>query len=184
MPIDIAGLDSVGVTLPAVADLFDERGITAFLLHYRLVPTGDDAAVDCAAALADDLLWEASVHPIVPLAVEDGRAAVSLVRRHARQLGVAADSIGMVGFSAGATVTIGVAAGDQLMARPDWAACLYPELAEPVDAPMTSAGPPLFIAAACDDEYDAHLDSVRLHQKWLAAGGVSELHLYERGGHG
>ncbi|HEY8788040.1 MAG TPA: hypothetical protein VIM10_02725 [Actinopolymorphaceae bacterium] len=28
------------------------------------------------------------------------------------------------------------------------------------------------------------MDSLRLHQKWLAAGGRSELHLYERGGHG
>lgn len=168
----------------AVADMFDERGISPFVLHYRLVQTGDDAAVDCVAALADDVLWKASVHVVVPLAVEDGRAAVSFVRRYAREFGVAADGIGMVGFSAGATVTIGVAAGGQPMARPDWAACLYPELAEPVDGPMTDAGPPLFVAAACDDEYDAHVDSLRLHQKWLAAGGRSELHLYERGGHG
>ncbi|HEY8788041.1 MAG TPA: hypothetical protein VIM10_02730 [Actinopolymorphaceae bacterium] len=89
----------------AVADMFDERGISPFVLHYRLVPTGDDAAADCVAALADDVRWEASVHPVVPLAVEDGRAAVSFVRGHAREFGVAADGIGLVGFSAGASTT-------------------------------------------------------------------------------
>jgi acetyl esterase/lipase len=45
----------------------------------------------------------------VPLAVADGKEAVRYARKHAAELGIDADRIGMIGFSAGGTLIASVA---------------------------------------------------------------------------
>ena len=50
--------------------------------------------------------------------------------------------------------------------------------AVPADAP------PLFIAAATDDNLGLAPDSIALYQKWVDAHKSAELHMYAKGGHG
>jgi acetyl esterase/lipase len=65
--------------------------------------------------------------------------------------------------------------------RPNFAAAIYS--APPLDAPIPPDAPPLFLAAAADDEMGA-TTSADFYAKWIKAGRPVELHIYARGGHG
>jgi hypothetical protein len=44
--------------------------------------------------------------------------------------------------------------------------------------------PPLFVAAANDDNFGFHMRCIELYQKWIAAGKNITKHLYAKGGTG
>jgi len=52
------------------------------------------------------------------------------------------------------------------------------------DAPVPADAPPMFIAAATDDNVVPAPASIALYQKWTAANKPAELHIYAKGGHG
>jgi acetyl esterase/lipase len=87
--------------------------------------------------------------------------------------------IGMVGFSAGAMLTMATAlAGDE--AKPAFIGAIYGPL-EPVTVPAEA--PPLFVAIAAADPLFAG-KGMGLIESWMAAKRPVEFHLSERGGHG
>ena len=49
---------------------------------------------------------------------------------------------------------------------------------------LWESAPPVFLVAASDDQLGLASDSLRIYERWLAAGKPAELHLYARGGHG
>ena len=51
------------------------------------------------------------LHTAIPLATADGHTAVEYVKRHAGEFGISPDKIGIMGFSAGGTVTAAAALG-------------------------------------------------------------------------
>jgi acetyl esterase/lipase len=117
--------------------------------------------------------------PVIELAVADGRRAMQLVRSRSADFGIDPDKVAMVGFSAGAVLTMQAAVAEDAEERPDLAVVVYggaPSGPVPDDAP-----PALFIAAA-DDPLLGLLTGVPAARQ--AAGRPTELHLYERGGHG
>ena len=59
------------------------------------------------------------------LGIADGRQAVKVVRQHAAEWGIKPDRIGIMGFSAGGMVTMGVAMDHDAESRPDFAAPIY-----------------------------------------------------------
>jgi acetyl esterase/lipase len=61
---------------------------------------------------------------------------------------------------------------------------IYPAAAMFKDAAVPADAPPMFIAAATDDQLGLAPDSVALYQKWAGAKKSAELHLYAKGGHG
>jgi acetyl esterase/lipase len=89
-----------------------------------------------------------------------------------------------MGFSAGGTVAMLVAAGYDAGSRPAFIAPIYastralPTWAVPEDAP------PMFLVAATDDQLGLAPESIRIYERWLQAGKPVELHLYAQGGHG
>ena len=95
--------------------------------------------------------------------------------------GIAPDRIGMIGFSAGSTVTVSVALEHDAGSRPDFAAAIHD--AGRQDVPLPADAPPLFILCAGDDLM-ASPNSVRLYSDWKAAGRPVELHICSKGGHG
>jgi acetyl esterase/lipase len=103
------------------------------------------------------------------------------VRANARDWGVDPRRIGVVGFSAGALLTLSLATSADAAIRPDFAAPIYGAL-RPGLAPGADA-PPLFIAAASDDQLLPGR-SLPIYQAWAAARRPAELHLYDHGGHG
>lgn len=161
-----------------VANWLAQRGVTAFVLKYRLVDT---------PAKEEDFIrarqqGAASGQRIgtFPLAVDDGRRAVQLVRENAARWNLRPGRVGMIGFSAGAMTTLEVATGSNAASRPDFAALIYgPMSARDVD----TDAPPLFMALAADDPLFANGD-FGLVNSWKKAGRPVELHFYERGGHG
>ena len=167
-----------------VAKYVAARGVTAFVLKYRMAHTGDDATQEFAAMLTDEKKFQEMLGKIVPLAVADGLAAVTYVRQHASEWGVSPDRVGLIGFSAGGAVTSGVAFHYTPEGRPAFVAPIYAGGEEFKEAAVPADAPPMFIAAATDDQLGLAPISVALYQKWTAAHKSAELHIYAKGGHG
>jgi acetyl esterase/lipase len=167
-----------------VARWLSARGVAAFVLRYRLIPTpASDDAFDQAIKenMRDRERWRELMQRYVPLGVADGREAVRVVRSRAAEWGVDPARVGIMGFSAGGTVTVGAATEYDVASRPAFAAPIYGaprgEIAVPADAP------PLFIAVASDDGFAAS-SCLPLYSAWRDAGRSAELHVYAQGGHG
>jgi acetyl esterase/lipase len=165
-----------------VARWLNARGVTAFVLKYRLVKceTGDPTSevmtkgADLARVVA----------PIVKLAMADGQAAVAYVRQHAGEFGVKPDRIGIIGFSAGGTLVTSVAFNYTAQTRPDFVAPIYPAYDWAIKGDVPADAPPMFILAATDDQLGLAPHSVRLYTDWTTARKSAELHMFSKGGHG
>ena len=166
-----------------VAKYLAARGVTAFVLKYRLAHTGEDATQEFSTLFADRKKFEELLRKVEPLAVTDGLAAITYVRQHAADWGVSPDRVGVIGFSAGGTVTVGVAFHYAPEGRPAFIAPIYAG-GMPKDAQVPKDAPPMFIAAATDDQLGLAPDSVALYEKWTGAQKSAELHMYAKGGHG
>lgn len=165
-----------------VARWLADRGITAFVLKYRLVQCETD---DPTRELMTRGPLDTVVAPVVKLAMNDGRTAVRVVRSRAAEWGVDPRRIGILGFSAGGTVAVAVAYNYDTESRPDFVAAIYPAYHwVPRERGVPKDAPPMFILAATDDPLRLAPQSIELYQDWTRAGHLAELHLYARGGHG
>jgi len=164
-----------------VAKWLNKKGITAFVLKYRLVPTGVDGVKEIMEV--GDKLGE-KVGPVLPLSVADGLSAISHVRANANTYGVNPNKIGFMGFSAGGAVTMGVTFNYTKENRPDFIVPVYPwttvmgEYKVPIDAP------PMLVVCATDDPLGLAQGSVDLYSNWLKNSKTTGLHMYSKGGHG
>lgn len=178
------------------------RGITAFILLYRLPAEGWARRED------------------VPL--QDAQRAMRLIRARAGRYAVDPGRVGVLGFSAGGhlagslatrhgeAVYAPVDAADRIDARPDVAGLVYPVVS--LDAPFThggsrdmllgngasadarrarsvevrvdSATSPIFLVHACDDGLVPPANSIALFQAMQNAKRPVALHIFEDGGHG
>jgi acetyl esterase/lipase len=167
-----------------VARYLAAKGVTAFVLKYRIAHTGEDATEEFTALFADRQKFHEIVDKVIPLSIADGLAAVTYVRQHASDWGVSPDRVGIIGFSAGGTVAAGVAFRYAPDGRPAFAALIYAAGSMFKDSPVPADAPPLFVAAATDDNLGLAPDSVALYEKWTSAHKPAELHMYAKGGHG
>ena len=170
-----------------VARALAARGVSAFVLKYRLNQTPREMAdfersmremFSGASARPPQLSPESAAASLAPQ-IADARAAFALVRARGREWGVDADRIGMVGFSAGAMLTMATAlAGDD--AKPAFIGNIYGPLGQ---VTVPGDAPPLFVALAVDDPLFANT-GFGLVESWRAARRPVEFHFYEQGGHG
>ncbi|MBC6991991.1 GDSL-type esterase/lipase family protein [Hymenobacter sp. BT491] len=168
-----------------VAKWLQAKGVAAFVLKYRLVHSlTDDPVKESFALFSDRKKLDAINAPVVPLAIADGKKAMEYVRSHAQELGILPNQIGLMGFSAGSTVAAGVGYSYTAANRPDFLAPMYAYLGALPKQPVPTDAPPLFAAAASDDQLGLAPQSVQLYSDWLAAGKPAELHVYAKGGHG
>jgi acetyl esterase/lipase len=160
----------------AVARWLNSIGITAFVLKYRVMRTGDADEGD--AAKMSERRKE-----VIPLAIADGQQALRLVRSRAAEWKISPDRIGIMGFSAGGYVAAAVGLRHDSDSRPNFVMPIYPGTPDDVTAPADAA--PIFLVHADDDKTVAPLDhSIRLYDAWKKAGISAEMHIYSRGGHG
>ena len=156
----------------AVARWLCERGIAAYVLKYRVVPTPvpeDELRAHLASLFTGSGSWTDAVTADL---LRDGPDAVRLVReRH--------EHVTMLGFSAGAKLTVETLWSD---APPDAAALIYPPPVPDRDAAPTDA-PPLFVLMAEDDPLTT-AGVTTLQALWRDAGRPVDVHLFARGGHG
>jgi acetyl esterase/lipase len=168
-----------------VAKYLAARGMTAFVLKYRLAPTADDATQEFGDLWQHDRAkLDQMIAADLPLAVADGLAAVAYVRQHATDWGISPDRVGIMGFSAGGGVTTGAAFQYKAESRPAFVAPIYAGGHNFRNMEVQSDAPPMFIAAATDDNLGLGPVSVALYVKWVAAHKSAELHMYAKGGHG
>lgn len=182
-----------------IAEWLNLRGITAFVLTYRLTPR---------------------YH--YPSPILDGERAVRWVRNHAEEYDVATDRIGMWGFSAGGHL-VGIVGThfdpgnpsavdpvERVSDRPDFVISSYgglslqagiarpgamktflgenpsPALIDEMspDKHVTAQTPPFFLYATTTDQSVPVLSSVAFYMAMVHAGAPVELHLFQNGPHG
>jgi len=168
-----------------VAKALADKGVAAFVLKYRLNPTPPDMAgfeesmrqMFSGAARRPP----ATTDPSQALApqIADASAAFALIRARAKEWNVEPNKVGMIGFSAGAMLTMSTTLYGK-EANPAFIGNIYGPLTA-VTVPANA--PPLFIALASDDPFFANA-GFGLIESWKTAKRPVELHLYEQGGHG
>jgi len=167
-----------------VAHWLNDKGVTVFMLKYRL---GQSLTDNPGQELTENMKksdFGEKIMPIIPLCVADGRAAIQYVRTHAAEYGIDPQKIGIMGFSAGGTVTASTAFNYTPENRPDFIAPIYAFMPPSMQGTVPADAPPLFVCAATDDGLGLTSHSVALYSKWLAAKKQCEMHIYEKGGHG
>lgn len=185
-----------------LAPLLADRGITAFVLFYRLPADG----------------W--TTRPDAPLA--DAQRAMRLILHRAGDFGIDPARVAAMGFSAGghvcadlaarfsASVYAPIDAADRLPARPMLAAPIYPvvsmslpnahpgsrtnllgdaptaelERAHSPDRNVPADAPPSFLVHAEDDRTVPVANSLLLRQALRDRGVAVDMHLFAEGGHG
>jgi acetyl esterase/lipase len=169
-----------------VAKALAAQGVAAFVLKYRLKQTPKDMAgfeesmkkMFSATAKRPEPKASDIVSDLAPQ-LADSRAAFELVRKNAAKWHIDPDKVGMVGFSAGAMLTLATELNVKA-AKPAFIGLIYGPLAAvkvPADAP------PMFVALAADDPFFGNA-GFGLIQSWRDAKRPVEFHLYEQGGHG
>ncbi|MFM2476456.1 alpha/beta hydrolase [Celerinatantimonas sp. MCCC 1A17872] len=180
----------------------NERGISVFILNYRL--PGDGFA---------NQEW-------VPL--QDAQRAIRLLRANAKLWQLKPQCIGVMGFSAGGHVAASLATQfnlasykpidviDEQSARPNFAALLYPVITmnhqythmgsrehllgtnpsaqqikqSSLENAVTINTPPTFIALANDDHSVPPMNSIKFYEQLHSHHVLAEMHIFERSGHG
>ena len=87
-----------------VAKRLNEKGVTAFVLKYRLVhqdPAHPENNIGNLMATKNFKKLDSLNAPVIPLALQDGLTAVKYVRQHAAEYKIDPNKIGFMGFSAG-----------------------------------------------------------------------------------
>jgi len=167
-----------------VAKYLTAKGVTAFVLKYRIAHTGEDATQEFTTLFADRQKLMDTIGKVIPLSNADGLAAVNYVRQHAADWGILPDRVGIIGFSAGGEIAAAVGFEYKPEGRPAFVAPIYAAAKGFKDTPVPADAPPMFLAAATDDQLGLAPDSVFLYEKWSGAHKSVELHMYAKGGHG
>jgi acetyl esterase/lipase len=180
-----------------VADWLTPLGYTVFLLKYRVMASEtdrdkferrwakNDAVLPGTMAKAakpraiGDILKTDRYPAARAAAADDGRRAIALAREHAGRFGVRPESLGMLGFSAGAFMAVDIAL-DPRAEQLAWIAPVYG--GETGGAPIPADAPPLFTAVAEDDILVRIVEG--LVHDWTMADRSAEVHHFSRGGHG
>jgi acetyl esterase/lipase len=182
------GFQSLSINREGIdlAKRLSEKGITAFVLKYRLLETiSNDPAKEMMEKLKDRAAFEKSAVPIIEMAANDGKKALQYAYENADKYGVKTDQIGIIGFSAGSTVAMQSVLNNNSDFIPGFAAAIYGGIsAELLQKPLPKQTLPLFLCAASDDQLKLAPRSIQVYNKWLEGGYPVELHMYEKGGHG
>lgn len=184
----------VGLEVPTYdsgpAKWFNDRGIAAFVLKYRVLPTAwqvkrtPPKIAVFPHANANPFPDDQRMSATIAMAIADARQALKLVRSHAREWRIDPAKVGMLGYSAGGGVSIGTAVapagegdGNQPVARPDFIMSAYgPSL---VDVIVPDNPPPLFLTVR-----QFHPNVARgllaVFDEWTKAGAPAEIHVFDQ----
>ena len=167
----IRAVDHEGVL---VAQWLKDRGITAFLLRYRLRP------------LYGRNDW-----------VADGQRAVQFIRAHAAEYNISTDRIGAVGFSAGAELiadmTVNAIAAnsnatdslERFSSKPDFMILAYGSMHIPDNGDSTTIAnlPPTFMYGTVEDRASQG-EMLNMYNRLYRASARVEAHFFQNGIHG
>lgn len=172
-----------------VAQALADRGIAAFVLKYRLFPTPEsldgfresmNRTFAAAAPPASSTGAAPTSRPPLDLTnqLQDAEAAYAMIVKKATEWGVDTARLGMIGFSAGAGLTMHATLHSKTMEL-DFIGPIYGGMG-PVEVPKNA--PPMFNVIATDDFL--FRGQFGVIDSWFKAGRPVEFHLYQTGGHG
>jgi acetyl esterase/lipase len=183
-----------------VAKKFNEMGVTAFVLKYRLP--------------------DERISPLPEIApLQDAQRAIQIVRQRAKDYKINPDKVGIMGFSAGGHLasTAGTQFQkalidniDNINLRPDFMVLAYPVISGDTniahkgshekllgknasaekrrefssEKQVTPQTPPTFLVHATDDSAVKPENSVVFYLALRKNNVPSEMHIYQKGGHG
>ncbi len=183
-----------------IAAWFNDRGITAFVLKYRLPQ--------------DELFDNAEIRPL-----QDAQQAIRIVRKDAVKFGISPDKIGIMGFSAGGHLAstasthfhsqVGEIIDPSMSVRPDFSILIYPVITfgeanthsgtrenligqnPPAvktelysnELHVSAKTPPTFLISTTDDAVSPE-NSILYFEACRKNNVPVEMHIYEKGGHG
>lgn len=182
-----------------VAKKFNELGIAAFVLKYRLP--------------CDKIMTDKSIGPL-----QDAQRAMQIIRSRAAEWNINPSKIGIMGFSAGGHLasTEGthldkavIDNKDGISLRPDFMLLIYPVISfgefthqgsknnligkdasqalidlYSNEKQVTANTPPTFIVQAEGDKTVPVQNSLLFYEALVKAGVKAEMHIYQAGGHG
>lgn len=168
-----------------VAEALAKQGVAAFVLKYRLHPT-PETLDDFTAWMNRPRTAPASDSVAAPVPaprdlsdqLEDAEAAYAMIVNRADEWGVDISRIGMIGFSAGAGLTMHSTLNSKTM-KLAFIGPIYGGMG-PVEVPENA--PPMFSVIATDDFL--FRGQFGVIDSWYEAGKPVEFHLYQNGGHG
>lgn len=168
-----------------VAKWLNSKGVSAFVLKYRVAPSfTDDPVKELMPKMSNFEALDKENEPYVKLATADGLKAVEYVRAHAKEMEINPDKIGFMGFSAGGTLTMSVVYNATAKNRPNFVAPIYAYEPAIIGSKIPEEKTPIFVCVAGDDQLKMMPMSISIYKKWYDAGQPAELHIYEKGGHG
>ena len=168
-----------------VAKWLNSKGIAAFVLKYRVARSfTDDPVKELIGKMQNFKTLDEENDSIIPLAMADGLTAMKYVRDHAKEMDIDPTKIGFMGFSAGGTLTMSVVYNATDENRPNFVAPIYAYEKAIIGSTPPSVKTPIFVAVASDDQLGLMPHSINIYKKWFDAKQPSELHIYEKGGHG
>lgn len=173
-----------------VAQALADRGIAAFVLKYRLHPTPESldafkesmnrtfAAASPPSGGSENTTPAPRPRMDLSNQLQDAEAAYTMILKRAAEWGVDTARLGMIGFSAGAGLTMHCTLNSKLMEL-DFIGPIYGGMG-PVEVPKNA--PPMFNVIATDDFL--FRGQFGVIESWHKAGRPVEFHLYQNGGHG
>ncbi len=182
-----------------VAQKFNEIGVAAFVLTYRLP--------------SDAIMQDKTIGPL-----QDAQRAIQMVRQRAKEWGIDTARVGIIGFSAGGHLASTAITHfnkavmdnkDNVNLRPSFGVLLYPVITmgpamhtgsrnnligkDPApevadlysnEKQVTPQTPPAFLVHAEDDKTVPVANSLMFYEAMVKNGVKGELHIYQAGGHG
>ncbi|HEY8783199.1 MAG TPA: alpha/beta hydrolase [Mucilaginibacter sp.] len=182
-----------------VAKAFNQFGVTAFVVKYRLP--------------SDSIMVDKTIGPL-----QDAQQAVLMVRKHAAEWGVNPGKVGIIGFSAGGHLAstegthfdkLVIGDKENISVRPDFMVLIYPVI---TFGPMAHVGsrenligknpsaelltlysnekqvttntPLTFLVQSEDDDTVPVENTLMFYDALLASKVKAEMHIFEAGGHG
>ena len=168
-----------------VAKFLNGLGIDAFVLKYRLSHIyGQDPMQELFGLMSDFKKLDSINTPTVAFATQDGIRALSLIHEMSEMKGFDTGKIGMMGFSAGATLTMCVLMSAEQKLKPSIVAPFYLYKPAVIGKIFPEKQTPMFIAVASDDGLKFVPHSIELYNEWMGKAQPTELHIYESGNHG
>jgi acetyl esterase/lipase len=194
------GINSIVKEGYALARKFNEWGVAAFVVKYR-IPN-------------DSSMKDKKIGPL-----QDAQRAIQLVRMRAKEWHVDENKVGIMGFSAGGHLASTAAThfdksyidnSNQINLRPDFAMLIYPVISfqdsiahigsrdqligtKPAnklrdsfsnELQVNSKTPPTFLVHATDDDAVPVMNSVTFYEALNKYKIPAEMHIYKGGGHG
>ncbi len=183
-----------------IAKWFTDRGVTAFVLKYRLPQ--------------DNLFENKEIRPL-----QDAQQAIRIVRKNAQKYSISPEKIGIMGFSAGGHLAstasthfqfqVGEITDPSISVRPDFSLLIYPVITfsdkfthngsrnnlidkdpsvEKIESysnekQVTKDTPPTFLVSTTDDMVQPE-NSIAYFLACKKNKVPVEMHIYEKGGHG